>query len=194
MIGYSALFGLSTIPLSPIICYNYAVVSKIMNFIWSPWRMEYIQPNIQHENCILCELTQQPDNAENLIMYRGQRVFIMLNRYTYTSGHLMVVPFEHKPSLDDLDRETSIEIMELTQKSIRLLRSVYQPQGFNVGVNIGEAAGAGIVGHIHLHVVPRWLGDTNFMSTLATTRVLPESLVETYRRLKEAWQRDIGAE
>lgn len=165
-----------------------------MNFIWSPWRMEYMQPNIQPDKCILCELTKQPDSAENLIMHRGERVYIILNRYPYTSGHLMVVPFEHKQSLEDLDRQTSHELMETTQKAIRLLKSVYQPQGFNVGVNIGEAAGAGIVGHVHLHIVPRWSGDTNFMSTLATTRVLPESLVETYRRLKETWQRGLGAE
>ena len=111
----------------------------------------------------------------------------MLNRYPYTSGHLMIVPLNHIASLDDMDSEASFEMMEFTKIAIRVLKKEYQPQGFNIGINIGEAAGAGIIGHVHLHIVPRWRGDTNFISTLASTRVLPESLEETYVRLKRSW-------
>ena len=152
--------------------------------------MEYIQSHSHNENCIFCEALHRTDDADNLVMYRGQRAFIILNRYPYTTGHLMVVPFDHRPSLELLDQETGLEMMTLAQKSIQLLRAVYQPQGFNVGINIGEAAGAGIVDHVHMHVVPRWGGDTNFMSALAATRVLPESLEDTYHRLREAWIKD----
>jgi ATP adenylyltransferase len=114
---------------------------------------------------------------------------VILNRYPYTTGHLMIVPFDHQPSLELLDAETRAELMELASQSIRVLQLEYAPQGFNLGINIGEAAGAGILGHVHLHVVPRWKGDTNFMSTLGDTRVLPEALEDTWRRIKIAWDR-----
>jgi ATP adenylyltransferase len=189
-IGYSALIGMSTIPLLKIICYNKRALCDDMEFLWSPWRMEYIQSHSHNENCVFCEALRHTDNVDNLVMYRGNLAFIILNRFPYTTGHLMVVPFDHQPSLELLDSETSHELMFLAQKSIELLRAVYQPQGFNVGINIGEAAGAGIVDHVHMHVVPRWNGDTNFMSTLAATRVLPESLEDTYNRLREVWAKD----
>ena len=112
---------------------------------------------------------------------------MILNRYPYTSGHLMAVPYEHLPSLDLLDAETRAEMMELTNKAIQVLRKIYTPQGFNIGINIGAAAGAGIAEHVHMHIVPRWGGDTNFMSSLANTRVLPESLEETYTRVRQEW-------
>ncbi len=139
--------------------------------------------------CIFCEAHQKmPDDQENLIVHRGQRAFVILNRYPYTSGHLMVVPYEHRPSLEDIDAETRGEMMELVTKCILVLRNAYHPQGFNVGANIGDAAGAGIPKHFHLHVVPRWSGDTNFMSALGVTRVIPESLSVTYLRICSSWK------
>ena len=149
--------------------------------------MTYIQSNKSDPDCAFCIEPTRPDGPENLIVFRGQRAFVIVNRYPYTSGHLMVVPYEHQPTLEMLDSETRAEIMELATLTIQVLRQVYGPQGFNMGINIGEAAGAGIAEHIHLHVVPRWGGDTNFMSSLGQTRVLPELLEETYRRVREAW-------
>jgi ATP adenylyltransferase len=161
-----------------------------MEFIWSPWRMKYIQDNKQDENCIFCLALGKADNSENLIIARGQRVFTILNRYPYTSGHIMVVPIIHEPLFENLDEDTSTELMLCTQKAVRILKKVYKPQGFNVGFNIGEAAGAGVLGHVHMHIVPRWFGDTNFMSTLATTRVLPESLDQTYLKIQKYWNNE----
>ncbi|HFC09532.1 MAG TPA: HIT domain-containing protein [Chloroflexi bacterium] len=158
-----------------------------MDYLWSPWRMEYIENHIREEGCVFCKAQKQPDSPENLIVYRGQRAFVMLNRYPYTSGHLMVIPFRHEADLVALDADTRAEMMELTAQAIRVLRAVYHPQAFNVGMNLGAAAGAGIAAHLHMHIVPRWSGDTNFMSTLAQTRVLPESLETTYARVREAW-------
>lgn len=160
-----------------------------MKFIWSPWRMEYIQSDKNEEGCVFCLEMARPDGPENLIVYRGKRAFLILNRFPYTSGHLMVVPFQHTSILMALDKETQAEMMELTNMSIRVLGEVYSPQGYNVGINIGEAAGAGITEHIHMHIVPRWFGDTNFMSSLGNTRVLPETLEETYKRVKEVWEK-----
>ena len=159
-----------------------------MKHIWSPWRMEYIENNEKENGCVFCNALARDDGAENLIAFRGQRAFVILNRYPYTSGHLMVVPFEHKPNLEELDSETRAEMMELTTRCMTVLRKIYNPQAFNMGANIGEAAGAGVKEHVHIHIVPRWKGDTNFMSALAGTRVLPESLEDTYRRVREAFQ------
>jgi ATP adenylyltransferase len=161
--------------------------SKALNYLWSPWRMSYIENHSKEEQCVFCVAVASDKDEDNLIMARGKQVFIILNRYPYTSGHLMVVPYEHCSSLEQLDPQTRAEMMELTNRAILVLKSVYQPQGFNLGMNIGEAAGAGIAEHIHLHIVPRWGGDTNFMSSLADTRVLPEALEDTYRRVRAAW-------
>jgi ATP adenylyltransferase len=138
-------------------------------------------------DCIFCKALLEDDNAENLVVYRGQTAFAILNRYPYTSGHLMVVPNDHLASLEDLPVDTLAEIMQLATQSMRILRALYHPEAFNIGANIGEAAGAGIASHVHLHVVPRWRGDTNFMSTTANTRVLPEDLAQTFYRIKKAW-------
>jgi ATP adenylyltransferase len=154
--------------------------------------MAYIQGKNKEAGCVFCTEAGKLDDPENLIVKRGQRAYIILNRYPYTSGHLLVVPYDHQPTLSDLDAETRAELMELVNEGILVLESIYKPQGFNVGINIGEAAGAGITGHIHMHIVPRWGGDTNFISSLGNTRVLPESLEETYRRLCEAWKPDNG--
>ncbi len=158
-----------------------------MNFIWSPWRMAYIQNNKPEDACVFCTALQQPDCDENLIVRRGERAFVILNRFPYTSGHLMIVPYDHRASLELLDTPTRSEIMELAAKAIQVLQQVYTPEGYNLGINIGKVAGAGIIGHVHLHVVPRWGGDTNFMSALGETRVLPETLDMTYHRVRDAW-------
>lgn len=165
-----------------------------MNHLWSPWRMEYIESNHKVDGCVFCIAQAQADGAENLIAYRGKLAYVILNRYPYTSGHLMVNPFEHKPNLEELDSATRSEMMELTSRCTTVLKNIYNPQGFNVGVNMGEAAGAGVLGHVHIHVVPRWKGDTNFMSSIGGTRVLPEALEQTYHRVWEAFAglRSIG--
>ncbi len=133
---------------------------------------------------MFCIAQAKEDSAENLIVQRGERAYIILNRYPYTSGHLMVIPFEHKANLEELDSPTRAEMMELTSRCTTILKNIYNPQGFNIGVNIGEAAGAGVIGHVHIHIVPRWVGDTNFMSSIGGTRVLPETLEDAYRRVK----------
>jgi len=158
-----------------------------MKYIWSPWRMEYILAPKTDEGCIFCNALKQTDGPENLIVMRGLQAFVMLNRFPYTSGHLMIVPYEHQPSLELLEPASRANIMELAAQAVRVLEAVYAPQGFNLGMNIGNAAGAGISEHVHLHVVPRWVGDTNFMSSVSQVRVLPELLEETYRRVKAAW-------
>jgi ATP adenylyltransferase len=158
-----------------------------MNRLWSPWRMKYIENGEQEEGCIFCNAQAKEDSEANLIAFRGQRAFVILNLYPYTSGHLMVIPFEHVATFEELTSATRSEMMELTSQCMLVLRKTYHPQGFNMGANIGEAAGAGVPGHVHIHIVPRWGGDTNFMSTLGETRVLPESIEVTYRRVREGF-------
>jgi len=158
-----------------------------MNHLWSPWRMEYIENHEKEAGCVFCIAQAQADSPANLIAYRGQRAYVILNRYPYTSGHVMVVPFDHQPTLENLDAETRAEMMELTARAMTVLRNTYHPQAFNMGANIGEVAGAGVLGHVHIHIVPRWAGDTNFMSVLAQTRVLPEALEDTYRRIRDGF-------
>lgn len=159
-----------------------------MNHLWSPWRMSYIENHEKENGCVFCNAQSQTDSAENLIAYRGKLAYVILNRYPYTSGHLMVIPFAHVSNLEELDAETRAEIMELTSRSMTVLRKIYKPHGFNMGANIGEAAGAGVLGHVHIHIVPRWAGDTNFMSAVGGTRVLPETLEETYKRVKSGFE------
>jgi len=150
--------------------------------------MKFVQSHEADADCVFCSVQVKTDDADNLIVYRGKYAFVILNRYPYTSGHLLVVANAHQPSIEDLDVETRSEMMDLATTCMRVIRKVYQPEAFNLGANIGAAAGAGIAGHVHLHVVPRWGGDTNFMSVLAETRVLPEELHETYRRIRAAWK------
>ena len=159
-----------------------------MKHLWSPWRMEYIENDKEENGCVFCNVQALTDGTENLIAHRGEHSYVILNRFPYTSGHLMVIPFEHKSNLEELDPATRAEMMELTSRCTTILKNIYRPQGFNVGVNIGEAAGAGVLGHVHIHIVPRWMGDTNFMSAIGETRVLPESLEDTYTRVQAAFQ------
>jgi ATP adenylyltransferase len=159
-----------------------------MNQLWAPWRMTYIENHEKVEGCVFCIAQAMADGTENLIVHRGARAYVILNRYPYTGGHLMVVPFDHKPNLEELDSETRAEMMELASRCTTVLNKLYKPHGFNLGANIGEAAGAGVREHVHIHVVPRWKGDTNFMSSLGGTRVLPEALEITYQRVKEEFE------
>jgi ATP adenylyltransferase len=150
--------------------------------------MEYIENHAKMDGCVFCEAAKAADSSENLIVYRGALAYVILNRYPYTSGHIMVVPFEHKPNLEQLDAATRAEMIELTSRSTTVLRNIYNTQAFNVGINIGEPAGAGVKEHVHIHVVPRWNGDTNFMSSLAETRVLPELLQDTWARIRQGFK------
>jgi len=150
--------------------------------------MEYIMNQERVAECIFCKVVQQEDGPGNLVVYRGTAAYVILNRYPYTSGHVMVVPYAHQASLEDLSAEGRSEMMELATRSIQILRIAYHPQGFNIGVNMGAVAGAGIVDHVHLHVVPRWGGDTNFMSSVGGTRILPESIEDSYFRIRRQWE------
>lgn len=151
--------------------------------------MSYINELKADKGCVFCNALDSVDGMSNLIIHRGVFAYVILNRYPYTSGHLMVVPLEHKSNLEDLSPQTRLEIIELVSNCLNILRVNYKAQGFNVGANIGSAAGAGIPKHFHFHVVPRWDGDTNFMSAVGETRVVPESLDDTYRRVRKAWDK-----
>lgn len=164
-------------------------MEQSLKYIWSPWRMKYIRSDKQKDGCVFCNELKKVDGPENLIVERFNHSCAILNRYPYTSGHMMVVPFEHRATLEDLSDETLAEIMRVTVKVMKVLRKVYSPQGFNIGVNVGEAAGAGILEHVHLHIVPRWSGDTNFVSILGNVRVLPETLEDSYSNIKSEWQK-----
>lgn len=153
-----------------------------MKLIWAPWRIEYIVRHDEGE-CIFCTFPKEDRDWENLILYRGERCFIILNRYPYNNGHIMVVPYRHVPSPLDLDEDEILESQKLVNLSIRVLDGAMKPHGYNIGINIGKAAGAGIDGHYHIHVVPRWLGDTNFMPIIGDTKVVVEAIVNTYEKL-----------
>jgi ATP adenylyltransferase len=159
-----------------------------MDHLWSPWRYRYVSTAEPTAACIFCTKSQEHRDKENLILYRGQRNFALLNLFPYTSGHLMIAPYEHIATLEEADEETVTEMMLLTRAAQSRLRRVYHSPGFNLGMNIGAAAGAGIAGHIHMHVLPRWSGDVNFMTTVGNTRVIPEDLEDTYRKLAEAFR------
>ena len=157
-----------------------------MKQIWAPWRMAYIQRDEKQAACVLCEKWASDDDSANYVLHRGERAYIILNLYPYNNGHLMIVPYEHVASLEDLELETLTELMLLTTRSLTALREAMAPHGFNIGVNLGQAAGAGIYEHVHVHIVPRWEGDTNFMPVLSETRVIPQMLGDTYTRLLAA--------
>ena len=154
--------------------------------IWAPWRLEYVKDASKDsaDECIFCAKPADDDDAGNLIIHRGERCFVILNLFPYTNGHLMVAPFEHVGRLQEIDPEVTAEMMALAQRAMSRMEEVYDPEGFNVGINQGRVAGAGVEGHIHLHVVPRWAGDNNYMPVLADTRVMPQSLEESYDALR----------
>jgi ATP adenylyltransferase len=156
-----------------------------MERIWAPWRMAYIENADKVEGCIFCAFPAENRDAERLILLRGERAFVILNAYPYSNGHLMVTPYRHTANLDDLTDEEMLEMMTLTRRAVNLLKAAFHPDGFNIGINMGRVAGAGIADHVHVHVVPRWNGDTNFMAVVGDVRVVPESLSSVYSRLKE---------
>jgi ATP adenylyltransferase len=157
--------------------------------LWTPWRSTYIREKRDKTTCIFCEAASSSDDESNLVVYRGNNCFVILNRYPYTSGHLMIAPFQHVSRLSALDGAAAGEMIELTQFAETAIQAAYNPQGINLGMNLGEAAGAGIEQHIHMHVLPRWMGDANFMTSVGETRIIPESLSETYRKLRAAFAR-----
>lgn len=159
-----------------------------MSNLWTPWRMTYLRGDApMSDGCLFCAVPHEPD-AQVHMLHRGQLCYVILNRYPYNNGHLMIVPYAHLASVEDMDSATTAEFMRLTQISLQVLRAAYQPQGFNVGANIGEAAGAGIAGHVHLHVVPRWGGDTSYLTVVGQTRTIPEWLDQTYQRLQPLFE------
>jgi ATP adenylyltransferase len=157
--------------------------------IWAPWRLRYVKGAGRGEECIFCTKPKQHDDSETLIATRGEHCYVILNVFPYTNGHLMVAPFEHVGRLQDLGAEVTAEMMALTQRAMGVLEDAYEPEGFNVGINQGRVAGAGVEGHIHLHVVPRWAGDTNYMPVIADTRVMPQSLEDSYAALVAGFAR-----
>ena len=154
--------------------------------LWAPWRLEYVQAADEQPGCVFC-LAQEGQDEDRLVVRRGERAFVLLNKYPYASGHVMVAPMRHVGELAELEDAEAAEIHELTVRALEALAAPYGPDGFNLGWNIGRVAGAGVLDHVHQHVVPRWSGDTNFMPVLADVKVLPEHLAETRRRLAEAW-------
>jgi ATP adenylyltransferase len=154
--------------------------------IWAPWRLTYVKDAAKDEEtgCIFCTKPEEDDDEANLILHRGERCFVILNRFPYTNGHLMVAPFEHIATLQELDSETIAEMMALGQRAMTALENAYEPHGYNVGFNQGRVAGAGYEYHIHMHVVPRWGGDTNYMPVIADTKVMPQTLEESYEALR----------
>ncbi|HEY6329075.1 MAG TPA: HIT domain-containing protein [Blastocatellia bacterium] len=154
-----------------------------MDHLWSPWRFKYLTDTSRTSACPFCAARDNPDDADALVVFRGRSVYVILNLFPYTSGHLMVVPNEHTASFVDLDEATTVELFEVSKRAIQALNEEYHPDGHNLGMNLGQAAGAGIAQHLHLHVVPRWFGDANFVSVIGETRVLPEDLSVTRERL-----------
>ena len=154
-----------------------------MEHLWAPWRIEYIEME-KPQGCILCDKPRENTDALNYILYRGDKNFVILNKYPYNAGHLMIAPYRHIASMEELSDAELHEHFEIVRLGIKVLRQVYNPQGFNIGTNMGRSAGAGIDDHIHTHIVPRWQGDANFMPVIADTKVVNESLAETYERLK----------
>ncbi len=163
-----------------------------MDVLWSPWRYEYIKSGdetanqTKSERCVFCELSNSENGSDEdkFILHRARFNFVVLNIYPYISGHLLIIPFAHLADLDALPQETSNEMMDLAKHSQKFLRDVYRPHGFNLGMNLGKAAGAGVADHVHLHFMPRWFGDANFTTTIGETRVIPEVLSTTYQKLK----------
>jgi ATP adenylyltransferase len=156
-----------------------------MDYLWTPWRYAYVTAE-KSSGCIFCDLPKAGDDAKVRIVYRGRGCYVVLNTFPYTPGHVMIVPFAHLDQLQKLPEAAAHEMMDLSQKMESVLRKLYTPDGINLGMNIGKAAGAGVEGHIHMHALPRWVADSNFVSVVGETRILPESLEITFQRVKNA--------
>jgi len=161
-----------------------------MERLWAPWRMQYINSAREGEGgCIFCELPAEDDDEKNYILTRGERAFVILNTFPYNSGHLMIAPFRHVGKVEDMEDEEALDMHRLLQRSLKALQEAMNPDGFNIGMNLGLVAGAGIPDHVHWHVVPRWSGDTNFMPVVSETKVLPELLTESFERIRDELRR-----
>lgn len=159
-----------------------------MDYLFTPWRYAFVSSAHTASGCLFCELSQAGDDEKAFIVHRDKHCFVILNAYPYTSGHVMVVPYRHIDQLQKLSPEAAQEMMELTRKLESILRDLYHPEGLNLGMNLGKAAGAGIAGHIHMHVLPRWTADASFISVIGETRILPEDLATTYKRIRERFK------
>ncbi len=168
--------------------YPREVIIKGMDILWAPWRSSYVENVDNIESCFLCNAISQPEERwrDVLVLHKSSESFIILNKYPYNSGHLMIVPIKHTGNYEELSENTILDMDRLLRLSLRALKEVFKPHGFNIGYNIGRPAGAGLESHIHMHVVPRWNGDTNFMPVIAHTKVISQNLLSTYDRLKEA--------
>lgn len=162
-----------------------------MERLWTPWRMQYVSGAESKPGCFLCEKPREDRDAENLILYRDPLVYAVLNLYPYNTAHTMIVPYAHTNDFGGLDPDTAAALTALTQRVVRVIAAEYHPDGFNVGMNLGRSAGAGVPDHLHIHVVPRWGGDTNFMTVTSNTKVLPETLERTYARLAPPLARNV---
>lgn len=152
--------------------------------MWAPWRMEFITDKTKPEGCVFCTLLKEKEDKKNLILHRGEKVFVILNKYPYNNGHLMVVPYKHTANLNELSAEESKALMHITTFTVEALKKSYKPEGFNLGMNLGASGGAGIREHLHMHIVPRWVGDTNFMPIIAETKSMPQHLEASFDELK----------
>jgi ATP adenylyltransferase len=164
-----------------------------MDYLWTPWRYAYVSNVESNSGCVFCRAVQLGDDAKARIAFRGQHCFVILNTFPYTSGHVMIVPYEHLDELRKLPRDAAHEMMNLSQRLETALHDIYHPDGVNLGMNIGKAAGAGVAGHIHMHVLPRWVADSNFMTVVSETRVLPEDLDVTWKKMRDALAHEPGA-
>lgn len=154
-----------------------------MERLWAPWRMQFIEELREKSGCVFCELALPGDDKKRLVLHRGKTCFVLMNRYPYNNGHLMIIPYKHTGKLNDLDTDEQREIMALSARAVEVMQSSLDAEGFNLGVNLGKVAGAGITDHFHMHVVPRWVGDANFLPVIGNTRSMPEYLEATYDRL-----------
>lgn len=159
-----------------------------MDRLWSPWRFNYVSKAEIPRGCLFCDKPAEQDDRKNLIVYRGDRTFVILNLFPYTAGHLMIAPYAHIATLQDASDEIATEMIRLARLAEKHLRTIYKPEGLNMGINLGECAGAGVAGHLHMHVLPRWCGDANFMTTVGETRVLPEDINVTFEKLAGAFR------
>ncbi|MFB0526644.1 MAG: HIT domain-containing protein [bacterium] len=155
-----------------------------MKILWAPWRIKYILG--KRESCVFCDKVKENKDKENYVLLRGKNGFVMLNTFPYNNGHLMVAPYKHVPDLEGLEKDVLGELMGLVKTSTQILKKALKPEGFNIGINLGKVAGAGVEGHVHIHIVPRWGADTSFISTVGDTKIIPESLDDTYKKLLAA--------
>ncbi len=158
-------------------------IFEFMEYLWTPWRFSYVTGLDRREGCVFCLLIKEEFDEKNLIIHRARHNFVIMNLFPYSNGHVMILPYEHLANLTDLNETTTTEMMELCKRVQKVLEEEYKPNGFNVGFNLGKCAGAGIAEHIHLHIVPRWIGDANFVSVIGETRMMPEDLQSSYQKI-----------